>query len=317
MGLVDIFASAILPIIAIAGVGFLLGRTHEIDSSPLNTITVYVLAPALVFHSLTTTPLGGGEVVRIVGGAVAYVVVMLVIAEAIGRVAGETEPLLSAFVLVSVFNNSGNYGIPLSSFAFGSTGRSTAVLYLATHAVLVFTVGTYVAARSGGASGIAGIRRVARLPLVYAVAAALGIRALGVAPAPDTTLMQTVGLVGDSSIPVMLLLVGIQLARTDALAALSLAWKPTVLKMLVAPAVGLGVALALGFADPTVARTFVLQCATPSAIMPLLLVGEFSEGTIQGVPLTAYVSTVVLVTTLASIPILTALIALLRSGILI
>lgn len=317
MGLLDIFASAILPILAIAGVGYLLGRFRDVEPGALNTIAIYVLSPALVFHSLATTTLTGGELARIAGGVVVFHLVMLAIVEGLGRALGESEPLLSALVLVSVFGNTGNYGIPLSSFAFGATGRSTAVLYLTVQGVLIYTVGTYIAARSGGASGVTGVRRVLELPLVYAVVAALGARWFGVVPPTDSTAMQTVQLVGDSAIPVMLLILGIQLARVDTVGALSLAWEPTALKMLVAPAVGMAVALALGFADPTVARTFVLESSTPSAIMPLLLLGEFGEGRIEGVPLTAYVSTVVLVTTLASIPVLTALIALLRSGLVI
>lgn len=316
-GLFDIFASAILPIIVVAGVGFLLGRFRDVDPGALNTVTVYVLAPALVFHSLATTTLSGGELVRITLGVAAFHLLMLAIAEGVGRLSGETEPLLSALVLVSAFGNSGNYGVPLSSFAFGATGRSTAVLYLTVQGALLYTVGAYVAARSGGTSGLASVRRVLGLPLVYAVAGALALRWLGVVPGADTTAMRTVGLVGNAAIPVMLLILGIQLARVETASALSLTWKPAGLKMLVAPPVGIGVALALGFADPTVARTFVLESATPSAITPLILVGEFGEGQIEGVPLTAYVSTVVLVTTVASIPVLTALIALLRSGVVL
>ncbi|MFB6096828.1 MAG: AEC family transporter [Haloferacaceae archaeon] len=317
MALLDIFASAILPIVALAGVGVLLGRVRAVDPAPLNTVTVYVLAPALVFYSLATTTLSGGALARITVGVVGFHLAMLVVAEGIGRLAGEREPLLSALVLVSVFGNTGNYGVPLSSFAFGATGRSTAVLYLTVQGVLIYTVGAYVAARSGGTSGLASVRRVLKLPLVYAVAAALALRLLGAVPAADTTLMRTVELVGNAAIPVMLLILGIQLARVDTAGALSMTWTPTLLKMLVAPVVALGVALATGFADPTVARTFVLESATPTAITTLILLGEFGEGAIEGVPTTAYVSTVVLVTTLASIPLLTALIAILRSGIVI
>ncbi|WP_101295645.1 AEC family transporter [Halegenticoccus soli] len=315
MSLFSIFATAILPIVAIAAVGFLLGRTRDVDPGPLNTITVYVLAPALVFHSLATTTLGGSTLVRVVAGVAAYVVAMLVFTELVGRLTGESEPLLSALVLVSAFPNSGNYGIPLSEFAFGAVGRSTAVLYLAAQSVLIYTVGVYVASRSGGTAGLRGVKRVLKIPLVYAVAGALFVRWLGVVPPADATAMATLKLVGDSSIPVMLLILGIQLARTDYGAALSRAGKANVLKMVVAPFVGLGVALILGFEDQTVARVFVLECATPAAITPLILLIEFAGGErVGGVSVAEYVSTVVLTTTLVSVPLLTLLIALLDSG---
>jgi predicted permease len=113
------------------------------------------------------------------------------------------------------------------------------------------------------------------------------------------------------------LILGIQLADTDYGAALSRVGVPTALKTVVAPAVGLGVALVVGFRNPTVARTFVLECATPAAITPLLLVVEFGgESVGDGLSVAEYVSTAVLVTTLLSVPTLTVLIAALEAGLI-
>ncbi|MFW5935073.1 MAG: AEC family transporter, partial [Halolamina sp.] len=58
MSLLSIFASAILPIVLIAAVGVVLGRVKDVEPGPLNTAVVYVLAPALVLHSLMATELG-------------------------------------------------------------------------------------------------------------------------------------------------------------------------------------------------------------------------------------------------------------------
>ena len=78
---------------------------------------------------------------------------MTVLPEGVWRQAGETEPHLSAFVLVAVFPNSGNFGFPLSEFAFGATGRTTAVIYLTLEAVLAYTPGVSVASRGAGYAG--------------------------------------------------------------------------------------------------------------------------------------------------------------------
>ncbi|QLG62967.1 AEC family transporter [Halorarum salinum] len=318
MALLDIFVGAILPIVAIAGAGFVLGRLREVDPGPLNTAVVYVLVPALVFHSLATAPLSGETIAKLTAAVTAYVLGMVVVAEGVGRLLGESEPGLSALVLAATFPNSGNYGIPLSDFAFPAGGRPTAVLYLAIQSVLIYTVGVYVASRAGGRGGLSGVKRVLYVPLVWAVPLALGVRWLGVVPPVDGSAMRTLQLVGDSSIPVMLLILGIQLARTDYGTALSQAWVPSLLKMGVAPALAVGVALLVGFSDPTVARVFVLESAMPAAITPVILVAEFAgEGRIGGVSIAEYVSTIVLVTTLASLPVLTGLIALLQSGLVL
>ena len=39
--LLSIFATAILPIVAITTVGYVLGSAREIDADPLNTVTIY------------------------------------------------------------------------------------------------------------------------------------------------------------------------------------------------------------------------------------------------------------------------------------
>jgi predicted permease len=314
MSLLSVFATAILPIVTIAAVGFALGRLRDIDVGPLNTVTVYVLVPALVFHSLTTTTIGGATLVKVLVGVVAFILLMAGLAEGIGRVRGEGEPIRSAFVLVSAFSNSGNYGIPLSAFAFGATGRATAVLYLVAQNVVIYTVGVYLASRAGGARGLGALTTVFKLPLVYAVVLALVVRALGLVPPVDGAAMTTIQLVGDSSIPLMLILVGVQLSNANYGAALSRVWPANVLKLLVAPLVGLAVAVALDFGNTTVARVFVLECATPAAITTLILLIEMGGGhTSDGVSGPEYVSAVVLTTTLASVPALTLLITVLRT----
>ena len=316
MSLFSIFATAVLPIVAIAAVGFVLGRVRDVDPGPLNTVTVYVLAPALVFHSLTTTTLAASTLVDVAIAVVAYQAVMIAVAGSVGRLIGGTTTGVSAIVLVSTFPNSGNFGIPVSEFAFGEVGRATAVLYLAVQSVLMYTVGVYIAARGNSEGAMAGVRRVFTVPLVYAVVAALVVRPLGVVPPTGSTAMTTLKLVGDSAIPVMLLILGIQLAETDYGAALGQVGTATVLKMGVAPVVAAGVALGIGFADPAVGRVFVLESAMPAAITPLILLVEFGEGEVGGVPVESFVSTAVLVTTVVSIPVLTGVIALLESGVL-
>ena len=311
---VSVFTSAILPIVAVGGVGYLLGSVRDVGTDALNTVVVYVLAPALVFYSLATTTLGQSTLARITVAVVAFHVVAILVAEAAGRAVGASRTALAALVLVTAFPNTGNYGIPVSNFAFGATGRATAVVALSVQAVLIYTVGVYVAGRGSDGGVLAGVRRVFSVPLVYAVAAALLARWLGVVPPTESTAMTTLQLVGDSAIPLMLLVVGIQLARTDVGSTLSAVGGVVGLKMVAAPILGAGVAVAVGFSDPVVARTFVLETAMPSAVTPVILVGEFAEGEVAGVPVTEFVSTAILATTLASVVTLTAVIAILRTG---
>ncbi|WP_135853650.1 AEC family transporter [Halorussus salinus] len=317
MSLVSALGTAILPVLSVAAVGFLLGKLRDVDVDALGTITIYVLTPALIFHSLATSDISGALAARLILAVAVFTVAMVLLAEVVGRSLGESEPALGALVLSSSFPNAGNYGIPLSAFAFGAVGRSTAVLFIAGQSVLMYTVGVYLASRGEGTDLRGAASEVFRLPLVYAVAAAWLARWLGVIPAGDTAAMETLKLVGDASIPVMLLMLGIQLANTKHGAAISRVGVSNALKLVVAPVVGVGVALLLGLGtNPQVARVFVLECAMPAAVTPLILTIEYDSGG-EGLTGPEYVSTAIFVSTLASVVTLTGLIALLQAGMIL
>ena len=313
MSLLSIFATAILPVVVVAAAGFALGRVKGTDPDALNTITVYVLAPALVVHSLTTSALAGDTILSVVLAVLLFTAAMLVVAEAVGRLTGHSEPLLGAFVLLTVFPNTGNYGIPLADFAFGATGRSTAVLVTALQGVLLYTVGIYIAARGGDSDPLTDMRRVFGVPFVYAVVVALALRWLGAVPPADSTLMQTLELLGNASIPVMLLILGIQLSSVDGDSSLESVGTASAMKLLLAPVLAFAAVLAVGFQNQTVARVVVLLLATPTGVTTIILVGAFSHGTGERSP-GELVSATVFLTTVVSAVTVTVLVWLLQSG---
>ncbi|MFB6146462.1 MAG: AEC family transporter [Halobacteriaceae archaeon] len=313
MALLDALTGAILPVLAIAGTGFLLGWFRDVPVDPLATVTIYVLTPALVFSSLATSDLGGRAIAKVGAGVAAFTLLMIAVAAAATRLTGDPEGVRGAAMLTSTFPNAGNYGIPLAAFAFGSVGRSTAVLYVSAQAVFMYTVGVYLASRGEATSPIAALREVFRLPLVYAVAAAGGARLLDVVPAASSSLMQTVSLTGDAAIPVMLLVLGLQLADAAETTGLARVHTAVGLKLLIAPVVALGLAIALQFEAATVARVFVLECSMPTAVTTLLLTVEFSEDGGRA-PAPTYASSAIFVTTLLSVVTLTVLVSLLQNG---
>lgn len=316
MSLVDALTTAILPVLAVAAAGAALGRLRDVTVDPLATVTLYILAPALVFHSLATTSIRAGSVMRVAVGVVVFTVVMTMTALAVGRLTGLSQELRGSLALTSAFPNSGNYGIPLATFAFGALGESIAVLFLAAQSVLVYTLGVVLASRGGGADLRGAASEVFRLPLLYAAVAAGLVRLFDAVP--SGSMMDTIRLTGDAAIPVMLLLLGIQVVGGTGRGDVTSVIPGVVLKLFIAPVIGLVLAIGLGFEDATVGRVFILECAMPAAITPLMLVVEYrGEGSIEGLSAPDYVSTTILVTTLLSVVTLTGLIALLQTGALI
>ncbi|MFP4174358.1 MAG: AEC family transporter [Halobacteriales archaeon] len=304
MSLLSAFTQAVLPVLAVAGVGYALGVLTDVDPEPLATVTVYALVPALVFHSLATASVGGAEGVRVAGAAVVLTLVMWGFSEAVAVVASNGTH--NGLVLAGTFPNTANYGIPLSVFAFPSVGRTTAVLYVVGSTVMMYTVGVYVASRDAASSSVGALRRVARLPLVYAVPAGVAANAAGVDGGGSA--FETLRLVGDSSIPLMLIVLGVQLARTTAAGSVRDVALANVVRLVVAPVVAVPVVLMLGFTNPDVARVVVLEASMPVAVTTVILTVEFGGDR-------DYAATAVLTTTLVSVVTVTVLIELLRSGV--
>lgn len=316
MSVVSAFTSSILPIVAIALVGYLIGRRFGSTVDQLNTVALNFFLPALVFHGVATTDLSGGTVVALAVGVSAYTIGMMAIAYVGARTLDLSEAILPGIVLASAFPNSGFVGIPLMAFVYGDLGRTTATLFLTVQSVLLYTLGIYVVSADNDDTGtMDAVREVFRLPLVYAVAAAALMRAFGLVPPVDGTFMTTVDTVGSASVPLMLTVVGIQLADVN-LRAFRRTTVPTVLKLVVAPVVGAGIALAIGFSDPRVSNIFVIECATPAAVTPLALTIAYGDPSGDTLSTAEYMSSVIFVTTVLSVVVLTFLVFAVQNGLL-
>jgi predicted permease len=157
------------------------------------------------------------------------------------------------------------------------------------------------------------VGEVFRLPLVYAVGFAALVRLLGVAPPADGTILTTINSVGSASVPLMLTVVGIQLSEVK-LGALDRTVLPTALKLVVAPILGAGIALVVGFPEPHIGNIFVLECATPAAVTPLALTIAYGDSDGDALSTAEYMSTVIFVTTVLSVVVLTALVVAIQGG---
>ena len=62
--LLSIFVSDLLPVFAIAGVGFVLARFAGVQVQTVSRLTFHALAPALVFNILATSTADSGQVGR-------------------------------------------------------------------------------------------------------------------------------------------------------------------------------------------------------------------------------------------------------------
>ncbi len=170
----------------------------------------YVFSPILVFNLLIHVDLSAGDIL----GTDAYAASICALAGGLALILGlllkVERPVLMAMILTVAFGNTGNYGLPLVSFAFGKEALAFASLYFVTNSLLFNTAGVMIA--SLGHMGLkAAALGMLKVPAVYAVILAAVLNRLDVVlPVP---LARTVDLAAGGAIPLMIILLGLELSR--------------------------------------------------------------------------------------------------------
>lgn len=269
-GLFSILVNIILPIVLVAGAGFVLARTLGVDARPLSRTMLYFFTPALIFGSAYKTQLSS-EYITIAAFALIISFLMVLLAWVLAKIMRYDRLTASGFSLGIVFVNAGNYGLPLILFAYGQEGLARAALYFTMSAILTQTLAIFIAAR-----GRAGVREallnVLKMPLVYAVTAGLLFNLTGLT-VPDP-LMKSVDLAAGAAVPVMLVILGIELAHVtienDRLA-IGLA---TFAKLVLAPLIAFPLAYVMQLQG--VARSVcIVEASMPTAVMASIVAVEF------------------------------------------
>lgn len=196
--------TVVAPVFLLALLGWVLGSYRKIDVASITEVVVYLGGPALVFRALVEGRLEASELGALAGGTLFIVLgvgAMLGIgARGLGRKPG-------VLYLPAMFMNAGNMLLPLALFAFGDEGLRRAVVVFATMCLLQSTLGVSIA------SGRFDLREALRLPYIYAVLAAFGLKAIG-AEVP-AFLARPISLVADTAVPMMLLALGLRLRTVD------------------------------------------------------------------------------------------------------
>jgi predicted permease len=299
--LLSILASDILPIFAIAAIGFFLERRLPGSVKTLSAITFNALSPCLVFNQLVTSRMMGGDVARMAIYCALLTFIMGGLARLVAIPLNLDRKTLSSFLLVAMFSNSGNYALPLILFAFGSEALAYASVYFVTSAIIVYTVGVLIAA-SGGQGLKHALRGTVRVPALYALAAAGLIVILKVTP--PLGVMRPVGMLSDAALPSMLLILGMQLKRAVAPNRPVVVAAAVVLSLFIAPILGIGLTSLLGLTGSARSAAIVLA-SMPAAVVTTVLALEFDLDS-------SFVTSVVFVSTLLSPVTLVLLIAYLK-----
>ena len=248
----------IAPAFACAGLGWLwVKHGRPFDLATVTTLVTYIGAPCLIFSSLVRLSVSGEALAEMALAAVLALGVFAVLGGLLLRV---LRLPVASYLSPLVFANTGNMGLPLCLFAFGEAGLELAVVFFAVSVVGILVLGVWLV------SGEPTPGKALTTPLPYAVAAALGFRAAGIEP--PAWLFNITDLLGDMTVPLMLVTLGASLAGMR-VTRLGRALGLSVTRLGMGFGVGVALAAALGL-DGVARGVFIVECAMPAAVFNYL-----------------------------------------------
>jgi predicted permease len=281
----------VTPTFFILALGYLFGRLSRTGTAALIDAAMYIAVPCLVFTSMLSSPIVIGAAAKLWASCLLIMAGTFLVARFVFAF-GRTKH--SALYLPIVFANLVNIPFPIIYMAFGAKGLANAALFYMPSGILIYSLGIYIASGQKGLRR--GLREAVRMPLIYAAVLGLVLNLAG-ATVP-ALMMNSLKLLGQAGIPLLLLVLGMNISRIRP-SHVPLTLVAAVLRMGGGFALGLLAVWLLGLTG--IPRAVVLfEAAMPAAIFTAIAASKYENEA-------ELVSSVVLVTTLASVVVIPAL----------
>jgi predicted permease len=288
--IVAIFVRVILPVFVMVAVGYLAARFLSFDLKTLSRFGLYVLVPCMTFTAMARTTISVGEFEQIIVFYAVVFVLLWVVSALTARWLKLNAVNANSFIISILFTNCVNVGFPVLQLAYGPSAVERALVYTILMQVFLQTIGVYLAA-GGKASARDALKRVVQMPGIYAMFLGLAVNAFGISiPAP---IFDPLKLVGDSIVPFLLVVLGMQLASVKLQGNLGVAIIATGLRLGIAGLISLPIANAMGLQTVT-RQSMILENSMPTAIFGVALAQEFDTAP-------DLITAVILVSTIVSI----------------
>lgn len=265
------FANNILPIVLLGAAGFALGKLLHIEARSIGRVVFYIFSPVLIFNLLIQNHLEMSEAIGIILLTICTVTIMGLLTYGLGILFKLERPVLIAILVTTMFANTGNYGLPLVSFAFGEKALSYAGIFFVTTTFLFYTVGVLIASL-GHMNFKEALWGLLKIPTMYAVLLAVIINAFHIRiPGP---VARSVELAAGGTIPLMLILLGVELTRVQFSGSLRAMQLSVILRLLVAPLIALTLAALFGI-EGYARQGSVTEASMPSMVSTTVLATEY------------------------------------------
>ncbi len=253
------------PVFTLAIIGFVWAKLDiPYDIAFVTRLATQIGMPCIIFSTLVRAEISPAAVKEIAVATLALYGAFAVVFAIAFKLAGLQ---LKTFLPPSVFNNSGNLGLPIALYAFGQEGLALSIVLFAIMVSFQFSLGLWF---------VAGADRkweAARQPMVWAGLAGIAMSLMGWKPPAFAD--NSIALIGQLGIPLMLLTLGVSISRIKP-GAIVRATIIAIIRFVSAGAIGFGVATGLGLTEVAFG-VLVLQAIMPAPVTNYLIALQYDQ----------------------------------------
>ncbi|MEN9408631.1 MAG: hypothetical protein RL216_605 [Pseudomonadota bacterium] len=263
MDLILTVLEIVAPVGLLGLVGFLWVRFgFEYRMEFITRLCMTLSLPPLVFTALMKTEIDPAALTSLLlAAAVAYGALTVAFWAITGVLGLERRTFLAPLI----FGNTGNVGLPLALFAFGQDGLGYAVVVFAVMILWHFTFGLWIVAGGGSPA------RLVKEPIMGATL--LGAVFLWQGWTTPVWVTNSLDLLGQIAIPLMLITLGVAVARLNAGKLGRAVWL-SLLRAGVCLVASLGAGLLFGL-PPVALAVLILQVTTPVAVTSYMMAEKY------------------------------------------
>lgn len=195
------------PVFIATGIGFVWARLgKDYPSDFIGRLVINIGTPCLIIVSMAQTEVQLASIYRVALAATGVFLITGAVFAAGLKLTGQS---LQTYLPPTVLPNNGNMGLPVCLFAFGEEGLALALGYFLVMMLFTFTAGIAVVAGGGRWRDFASA--VVRQPVLWAMAVAVVVLVNDYSL--PLWLANTLELLGGFAIPLMMITLGVSLAR--------------------------------------------------------------------------------------------------------
>ena len=293
-----IFANVITPVFGLVIIGYIAGPRLNLTAQTLSRFAYFILLPAFVFNVISAAEVQARLVIQMIIFIVVVHIGCALVGFIVARLLQRSAKMIAAYVLIAVFGNVGNFGLPIIEFRLGAEAIVAATIYFLAIITIAFIIGVAAANWHQGGRWTP-MLAVFKTPALIAIVPALLLNWIDFEP--PLFMSRIIILLAGGMIPTMLVALGVQLASMQTWQISPDMLIATLVRLIAGPA--LAIVLAMPFGLTGIERgAGIFQAGMPAAVLASIIALEYNL-------LPDFVTTTVLFSTLLSVITLTLLLA--------